>query len=152
MATAEPRRDPRRARALRAVKDAVIIASDRRPAGALDLDRLARVLGLLGSSHDGEVLAAARMAERMRREAGATWSQILAPTPAEPGAPPHPASEFDSAADACDFVLEIHPDLTDWEAGFCWSLRRRRRPRTAKQAAVLGRLVAEASRERRGFR
>jgi hypothetical protein len=44
---------------------------------ALDRTRLACVLGMLGSDHDGEVLNAARAAERMRREAGLTWPEIL---------------------------------------------------------------------------
>ena len=46
---------------------------------ALDRAKLARVLGLLGSRHPGEVAAAARQAERMRIKAGATWIEILAP-------------------------------------------------------------------------
>jgi hypothetical protein len=39
---------------------------------------LARVLGMLGSSHDGEALAAARKAEEIRRGMGKTWQQLLA--------------------------------------------------------------------------
>ena len=44
---------------------------------ALDRDRIARVLGMLGSAHDGEVIAAARQAERLRAAAGLTWADIV---------------------------------------------------------------------------
>ena len=36
----------------------------------VDLRRLARVCGLLGSDHDGEALAAARQAEKIRKKVG----------------------------------------------------------------------------------
>jgi hypothetical protein len=49
------------------------------------LDHLARVLGMLGSAHDGEVVNAARVAEKMRRELGLQWAEILTgQTPACP--------------------------------------------------------------------
>ncbi len=44
----------------------------------MEWPKLARVLGMLGSSHDGEVLNAARIAERMVREAGLSWDQVVA--------------------------------------------------------------------------
>lgn len=40
--------------------------------------RLARLLGMVGSSHDGEALNAARLADRMVRDAGLTWHEVLA--------------------------------------------------------------------------
>jgi hypothetical protein len=43
---------------------------------ALDAQRLGRVLGLLSSSHDGEVLNAARAADRIVKEAGLTWLDV----------------------------------------------------------------------------
>jgi hypothetical protein len=43
---------------------------------ALDRGRLAKLLGMLGSEHDGEALAAARQVERLRTEAGLTWAEI----------------------------------------------------------------------------
>jgi hypothetical protein len=45
--------------------------------------RLVRLLGMLGSAHDGEVLNAARMADRFVRERGLMWTQIIQPKPAE---------------------------------------------------------------------
>jgi len=43
-----------------------------------DHRRLARLLGMLGSSHDGVVLNAARLADRHLREHDMTWPQVLA--------------------------------------------------------------------------
>ena len=52
------------------------------PLDASSAQRLVRLLGMLGSAHDGEVANAGRMADRLIRESGLTWSQIIAPTPA----------------------------------------------------------------------
>ena len=41
-------------------------------------DRLARLLGMVGSDHDGEALNAARLADRLVREHGVTWHDVLA--------------------------------------------------------------------------
>ena len=48
----------------------------------LDRDRLCKLLGLLESDHDGEVVNAARRAAALLREAGTTWSEIIALPPA----------------------------------------------------------------------
>ncbi len=46
-------------------------------------DRLAAILGMLGSAHDGEILAAAKAAEAERKRLGTTWRELLsAPSPA----------------------------------------------------------------------
>jgi len=45
----------------------------------MDRERLARVLGMLGSSHDGEVLNAARLAVRIVKESGSIWEQVITP-------------------------------------------------------------------------
>jgi hypothetical protein len=42
--------------------------------------KLVKILGLLGSSADAEVVAAARQAERVRNELGCSWSDLLAST------------------------------------------------------------------------
>jgi hypothetical protein len=48
--------------------------------------RLAKLLGMTTSSHDGEALVAARMAGKLIRELGLSWEQALAPVakPSEP--------------------------------------------------------------------
>jgi hypothetical protein len=43
----------------------------------MDRERLATVLGMMGSAHDGEALNAARLAVRMLKEAKATWPEVL---------------------------------------------------------------------------
>ena len=42
----------------------------------VDRQRLARVCGLLGSDHDGEALAAAQQAEKIRKKVGLTWDEL----------------------------------------------------------------------------
>lgn len=64
------------------------------------LDKLGKVLGMLGSQHDGEVLAAGRRAHIMVTAAGWTWPGLLGlarisepPPPPPPPAPPPPSPE-----------------------------------------------------------
>jgi flavorubredoxin len=45
----------------------------------LDLARLIKVLGMTGSVHDGEALAALRTATKMMANAKVTWADILKP-------------------------------------------------------------------------
>ena len=46
----------------------------------VDRQRLARVCGLFGSDHDGEALAAAWQAEKIRKKVGLTWEELLVPS------------------------------------------------------------------------
>jgi hypothetical protein len=85
---------------------------------------------MLGSLHDGEVLAAARTAETLRSQSGNTWYELLG---AEPGRDPH------------DTILRCldHPELlTDWELEFLLSLRGFSVP-SPKQLAILERIAAK---------
>lgn len=111
-------------------------------AALLDRDRLARVLGMLGSAHDGEALAAARQAERLRAEAGLTWNEIVIPRPA---APPQ-ARQVKSVTDAIRFVLQHGDLLTAWERDFVRSIATQSYPVSPKQIAVLERLMQKAQR------
>jgi len=47
------------------------------PAPPLNLEKLAAMLGMMGSDGDGEVLNAARMANRMIRAAGMVWADFI---------------------------------------------------------------------------
>lgn len=38
---------------------------------------MVKALGMLGSSHDGEVLAAARKVEELRKRTGLTWDDLI---------------------------------------------------------------------------
>jgi hypothetical protein len=56
-----------------------IFGGSRKLAGIGDADRntLVKVLGMLGSDHDGEILNAARSAERLRRKLGVSWDDLI---------------------------------------------------------------------------
>jgi hypothetical protein len=49
-----------------------------------DRDRLVKLLGMLGSAHDGEVLNAARHIDAMMRASGREWDKLLQPEAAAP--------------------------------------------------------------------
>ena len=99
-------------------------------------DRLAKLLGMLGSDHDGEVLNAARMADRVLRETGLTWADVIARPQVLAWREPETLSEAIATA------LQ-HPDfLTDWETVFLKSLRRRRRI-SLKQERLVEDIVAK---------
>jgi hypothetical protein len=44
---------------------------------AFDFDRFVRVIAMVGSVHVGEAPAAARLAERLLRDGGLTWADLL---------------------------------------------------------------------------
>lgn len=68
-----------------------------------DRQRLASILGMLGSTHAGERAAAALQAEAFRKKHGVTWDELLRPPPPEPfvaAAPPPPQPWAQTAAAA----------------------------------------------------
>jgi hypothetical protein len=106
-------------------------------------DKLVKVLGMLGSAHDGEVAAAGRRAHAMVRGAGLTWGQVIAPAAPRPEPPHRPTRRWRrpaSATDTAALCLKWPEVLTDWERDFCRSIVGRRRV-SAKQTAVLDRLA-----------
>lgn len=110
----------------------------------VDRERLCKLLGMLGSAHDGEIAAAGRADDALVRRAGLTWAAIIAPPQL-----PVPVSDigdetsFASTREALEFCLRYQAGLTDWEISFCRSLWRQRKPATAKQVAVLQAIVAK---------
>ena len=52
-----------------------------------DADRLAKLLGMLGSHHDGERAAAGAKADQLVRALGLTWHQVITVTVAPPLSP-----------------------------------------------------------------
>jgi hypothetical protein len=105
--------------------------------------KLVKVLGMLGSAHDGEVAAAGRRADAMVKAAGLSWDDVIVPAAPRPEPPQHsprrwhrPTSPSDTAA-LCLLWPEV---LTDWETNFCRSIVGRRRI-SAKQTVVLERLA-----------
>jgi hypothetical protein len=109
-----------------------------------DRDRLAKLLGLLGSDFDGEVAAAGRLADKLVRNAGLAWSDVLAP--ALP--PPEHDHRGDPDADplrgnwrAMAVACTHYPHLLDkWEWQFLSGLQRFPRL-SSKQHAILVRIV-----------
>jgi hypothetical protein len=106
--------------------------------------KLVKVLGMLGSAHDGEVAAAGRKAHSMLQAEGLTWGDVIAraaprPEPQRQYRAPRrwrrPTSPSDTAA-LCLLWPEV---LTDWETNFCRSIVGRRI--SAKQTVVLERLA-----------
>lgn len=109
-----------------------------------DRTRLARLLGMLGSAYDGEVANAGRLADKLVRNAGLTWPDVIAP--ALP--PPRPRPPGDAAADplrgdwrAMAAACTRWPLLLNkWEAEFLSGLPRF--PRLSiKQHTILIRIV-----------
>ena len=107
----------------------------------VDLRRLARICGLFGSDHDGEALAAARQAEKIRKKMGLTWEELLVPSTRQRSADP-PPEELTNWRLACHFCLERYRWLTSWELDFVATVARYKKPPSAKQMAILQRLVA----------
>ena len=112
---------------------------------ALDRALLARVLGMLGSDHPGEVVAAARQAERLRADAGLTWQQIVASTPAIPFPAP-PREPHADTGSAVAFAAAHWAFLDARDREFIGSIRHQRRPLSDKQAKWLSDIVTKCRR------
>jgi hypothetical protein len=96
----------------------------------IDRERLGKLLGLLGSDHDGEIAAAGRAAHQMIRAAWLTWGEVLAPAPR---APIHPAPLIVEC-------LRLPDLLSDWERNFLTSIARYSSRLSDKQAECLHRI------------
>jgi hypothetical protein len=107
--------------------------------------KLAKVLGMLGSEHDGEIAAAGRQANQMVRNAGLTWREVIAPAapaPQQQYRPPRRWRRPVSAGDAAALCLQWPEVLTDWETDFCRSLVGRQST-SPRQSEVLNRITAK---------
>jgi hypothetical protein len=96
--------------------------------------KLAKVLGMLGSDHDGEVAAAGRRAHALIRNAGLTWAQVIRPGSRRCWRP------VPLGADCAAQCLLWPEALTEWEAAFCRSIAGRYRI-SPKQTDVLERIA-----------
>ena len=58
----------------------------RQPHHRMDMEKLIKILGMTGSAHDGEALAALRMAQKLMAANGKTWKDLIgAPRAQQPG-------------------------------------------------------------------
>jgi len=101
--------------------------------------KLAKLLGLLGSAYDGEVLVAARKADALVRAHGLTWGDVITPTPAlVQWREPRDGDTLDTVR-VC-LALDDAP-LTAWDIRFLVSISRREQPLSEKQQRQLDRIV-----------
>jgi hypothetical protein len=110
--------------------------------GLATRDRLAAVLGMLGSAHDGEALAAARHAERIRRELGLTWGELMGAGEA-PAEAPVEAEAWRAMVVRCQAAGRL---LTTWERDFLTVLAGYSATPTARQLHTLAGISAKIGR------
>ena len=105
--------------------------------------KLARICGMFGSAHDGERAVAAALADRLVRDAGLSWSDVIRMPMAKPKRDPLPddQSGWQSMVIAC---LKRRDLFTEWEWAFLTNILSFRRI-SEKQSAVLVRLYTKAS-------
>jgi hypothetical protein len=98
------------------------------------LDRLVKLAGMFGSVHEGERAAAAAMADKLLREHGLAWPDVLRV--------PRHLPDRRSSSDKLDFALD-HLDLLDsWKRCFVCSVNSRSRYPTPRQLDKLDEIVA----------
>ena len=105
-------------------------------------EKLIAIIGMLGSDHAGERASAGLKADRIVREAGLTWRELLTPSPVEP-----PGSgalyrwhEPEGVEEQLDVADRFTAFLNDWECEFLVGMRDRA-TYTPKQEAKLQRLI-----------
>ena len=104
--------------------------------------KLVKILGMLGSDHDGECVAAARQATRFIKSYNATWEHVLAPQQPRPTPPPRPQSQGPVHVATARYALHYADRLTGWERQFLHSITERRRL-TPKQEARLTEIIGK---------
>ena len=107
-----------------------------------EIDRLAKILGLLSSDQAGERATAGAMAWRFIRERKLTWGELLRPRSAESPPLPAPGLGWRRIARECLAVDAEVDALSDWEHRFCQVIAERCWPPTTKQLRVLTRIAA----------
>jgi hypothetical protein len=106
------------------------------------VDRLRKLLGMLGSDHEGERATAGKMADTLLRQHKLTWADVVGAD--SKGAAPrvrtwHEASGFREQAAECLAWPEV---LTDWETEFLRSISGRWHL-TPRQRHFLDRIVSK---------
>ena len=109
---------------------------------ASDRERLARLLGMLGSDHAGERDNAARAAHRLVQQHGITWFDVIIAPVNLRLSTDDPLARFTTCAEACTFAL-APPMLTQWEFDFLRNVASFSKL-SPKQLDTLRRLVTRA--------
>lgn len=114
---------------------------------APDAQKLSRILGMLGSSHQGERDAAGLAASKFMKDRKLAWPDVITsteqppraakPKPAHKPPPPPPRPRWKLVLEA---VLQRESKLTVWEKDFCRSLLTRKSDPTLAQARILAAL------------
>jgi hypothetical protein len=109
-------------------------------------NKLAKVCGMFGSDHAGERAAAAALADRMVRELGLQWTDIISVplVPAE-----SVSADSVSWQDALDVCLDHVHELDPRSRAFVQSLARWRGEPSEKQLVWLLDIYGRVHRERR---
>jgi hypothetical protein len=100
-------------------------------------DRLTKLLGMLGSSHNGERAAAALKADELVRELNLTWRDVIRLPKALP------TNDTEKVA----LALANIDLLTEWEQDFIFTIRWRQRI-SQKQRVILNQIVDEIAEAR----
>lgn len=103
---------------------------------AAKLKKLSKVLGMLGSAHDGERASAAQKAAELLRELGMTWAEVIAPAKL-PVSPDRPSGLHQEITRCLSSGV-----ISSWERRFLLSLSGRRYL-SAKQHAILADIIAK---------
>src|SRR4051794_20401170 len=96
---------------------------------------MARLLAMFSSAFDGEIVNAARAAERLRQRTGLDWAEILAAPPI--AGEPLCELSLDELLDLCAGATTM---LTPWERRFIRNIRRQNWA-SLKQRAILDQIV-----------
>jgi hypothetical protein len=105
-----------------------------------ELRKLAQICAMFGSPYDGERASAALLADKLVRDRGVSWTDVLhaeppAPVVIQPTAPRY-------WRQCAEEVLFEHPGaLSEWETGFLQDILQRGRALSDKQAIVLRRIA-----------
>ena len=102
------------------------------------IDRLTKLLGMLGSAHDGERAVAAAEADELVRSRGLTWSDVVA-RPQSASASSEAWHESETIREKIDAALRYRGLLNAWEASFLLDLKKYRH-HSPKQAACVSRI------------
>jgi len=116
------------------------------PLSVADLAQLIKFMGMLGSDHDGEIVAAGRHATKFLKSRGLTWEEVFRlPDPVQTVIT---VTKIDGLENHAELALRILDDMdfrttmSNWEVEFMTSISRRWSTLTEKQEFHLKKIAA----------